>query len=57
MIHAFLRRYQGGYWRRCEHRSHRLRLPCFRGFTYGGQCGKHNTTCFNGCGEAQEGSQ
>lgn len=47
MIHAFLRRYHGGYWRRCGHRSHRLSLRCYRGFTYDGYCGKHNETCFN----------
>jgi hypothetical protein len=50
MIHAFLRRYQNGYWRRCTHRSHRLGLICWRGFTYDGFCSKHNGSCFNdGC--------
>ena len=47
MIHAFLRRYRDGYWRLCGHRSHRLRLRCYRGFTYDGYCGKHNASCFN----------
>jgi hypothetical protein len=47
--HIFLRRFRNGYWRRCEHRSHRLGLRCYRGFTYDGYCSKHNGTCFNGC--------
>lgn len=47
--HAFLRRFRCGYWRRCDHRSHRLHLPCYRGLTYDGQCGRHNESCFNGC--------
>ena len=38
---------------RCLHRSHRLRLPCLREATYDHLCGKHNTTCFNGCGESR----
>lgn len=47
MIHAFLRRYRNGYYRRCLHRSHRLRLRCYRGFVYDGFCYRHNETCFN----------
>lgn len=38
------RRY--GYRVICAHKSHRLRLPCFRSMTYDGYCGKHNSTCF-----------
>lgn len=47
MIHKFLRSWRGGYWRRCVHRSHRLGVPCWRGFAYDGYCGKHNESCFN----------
>lgn len=54
MIHAFLERYRNGFYRLCRHRSHRLRLPCYRGFTYGGFCGKHNTTCFHVCPSFEE---
>ncbi|WP_395109802.1 hypothetical protein [Actinomadura sp. SCN-SB] len=49
MIHRLLRTYHGGYHRLCVHRSHRLRLPCYRGLTYDGLCTKHNRTCFNIC--------
>lgn len=38
----------GGYnWRYCLHRSHRLRLPCWRWFVYDGYCHHHNRTCYN----------
>lgn len=49
MIHRFLRTWRGGYYRLCRHRSHRLRLPCFRFMTYDGQCGRHNSSCFYAC--------
>jgi hypothetical protein len=48
-IHKFLRRYKGGLYRLCLHRSHRLRLPCFRLFHWDGQCYKHDDTCPLGC--------
>ena len=54
MIGAFLARWRGGYYRRCLHRSHRLRLACWRGQTYDHQCGKHNRTCFNTCPATRE---
>lgn len=47
MIHKFLGWWADGYYRRCYHRSHRLRLRCYRGMTYDGYCSKHNGTCFN----------
>jgi hypothetical protein len=47
MIHALLRRWRSGYYRRCCHRSHRLRLRCYREFVYDGYCGTHNDTCYN----------
>jgi hypothetical protein len=34
---------------RCHHRSHRLRLRCWRTRTYDGFCGRHNDTCFSHC--------
>lgn len=37
------------YYRRCRHRSHRLRLRCLRGMVYGGLCYKHNRSCFHSC--------
>lgn len=50
MIHALLRRYHRGYWRLCGHRSHRLRLRCYRLFTMDGYCSKHNEICWSGHG-------
>lgn len=49
MIHKFLKRWRRGYYRLCVHRSHHLRLPCYRLQTYDHQCSKHNGTCFNAC--------
>lgn len=46
--HSFWR-WRYGYQVVCMHRSHHLRLPCFRWRTYDGQCGRHNTTCFFDC--------
>ena len=37
----------------CLHRSHRLRVRCYQPATYDHQCGKHNSTRCNGCGEAR----
>jgi hypothetical protein len=47
VIHAFLRRFRDGYYRRCVHRSHRLHLPCYRELVYDGYCGGHNQSCYN----------
>ena len=44
-LHWFLKRWQNGYYRLCVHRSHLLRLPCFRVQTYDHRCGKHNLPC------------
>lgn len=33
----------------CCHRSHRLGLPCLRGFTYDGFCRHHVDRCYHGC--------
>lgn len=49
VVHKALRRYRRGYFRLCSHRSHRLRLPCFRGFVSDGYCARHNDTCFHTC--------
>lgn len=46
MIHRLLRTWKNGYYRRCEHRSHRLHLRCYRGFVTDGYCDHHNDTCF-----------
>lgn len=48
-VHRFLRWWDGGYYRLCGHSSHRIGLPCFRGFVYDGYCSKHNDTCFHTC--------
>lgn len=48
MIHAFLERYKHGYYRRCRHRSHRLRLRCYRGFAADGYCARHNDQWWRG---------
>lgn len=37
------------YRRRCHHRSHVLRLPCFRAFVWDGYCFKHNDSCWMEC--------
>jgi hypothetical protein len=37
------------YYRTCAHRSHRWRLPCFRGLTYDSYCFKHNGSCWYSC--------
>lgn len=42
--------------RRCRHRSHRLRLPCFRSATYDGYCAEHNSTCFHRCADKGSGT-
>ncbi|MFJ2004758.1 hypothetical protein [Streptomyces chartreusis] len=43
----------GGYhWQYCCHRSHRLRLPCWRWFIHDGYCRCHNGTCWSNCPEA-----
>jgi hypothetical protein len=43
----------GGYhWRYCAHRSHRMRLPCWRWFIYDGYCARHNASCWSACPEA-----
>lgn len=34
---------------RCTHRSHRLRLWCWRPWSYQSQCYKHNRECFSVC--------
>lgn len=49
MIHRFLRWYSDGYYRRCSHRSHRLRLRCYREFVWDGYCYRHTDTCWNEC--------
>lgn len=36
-------------WTGCQHRSHRLRLPCWRRPIYDDLCAKHNGTCFHTC--------
>jgi len=42
----------GGYhWRYCSHRSHWLRLPCWRWFIHDGYCHHHNETCWLNCPE------
>lgn len=48
-LHWFLRWFAGGYYRLCGHRSHRLRLPCFRGFFMDGACARHWEACYQGC--------
>jgi hypothetical protein len=43
----------GGYhWRYCGHRSHRLRLPCWRWHIHDGYCTRHNLSCWSNCPEA-----
>ncbi|MFJ2007040.1 hypothetical protein [Streptomyces chartreusis] len=43
----------GGYhWGYCSHRSHRLRLPCWRFSRWDGYCTRHNNSCWGYCGEA-----
>ncbi|HEY9353649.1 MAG TPA: hypothetical protein VIP28_10375 [Nocardioides sp.] len=40
----------GGYhWRYCHHRSHRLRLRCWRWFIHDGYCARHNNSCWGNC--------
>jgi len=39
----------GLHWRYCTHRSHRLRLWCWRWFVYDGYCDKHNESCYSHC--------
>lgn len=52
-LHRFLRRWCGGYYRLCGHRSHQLRLPCFRLFWMDGRCWKHWDICYQGCDEVK----
>ncbi|MDX2550159.1 hypothetical protein [Streptomyces stelliscabiei] len=33
----------------CNHRSHRLRLRCWRWFVYDGYCARHNDSCWGQC--------
>lgn len=42
MIHRLLAKSANGYWTLCFHRSHRLRLPCYRFQTSDGRCAKHD---------------
>lgn len=48
-LHRWLRTYRGGYHRLCAHRSHVLRLPCYRACRWDGYCGHHNQTCWEPC--------
>jgi hypothetical protein len=44
----------GGYhWTYCNHRSHRLGLPCWRWFRWDSYCARHNRSCWGECGEAK----
>lgn len=51
-LHRLLRRWRGGFYRLCNHRSHRLRLPCFRYHALDGYCGKHVGSCYHTCEKA-----
>jgi hypothetical protein len=42
-------RYWVTTWQRCSHRSHTLRLWCWRGWSYQSYCPKHNRTCHTWC--------
>lgn len=35
--------------RRCVHRSHLLRLRCWRRKVWDGYCNKHNNSCWGEC--------
>lgn len=39
----------GLHWRYCAHRSHQLRIPCWRWHAYDGYCPTHNNTCWAEC--------
>lgn len=41
-------------WRRCLHRSHRLRLRCWRGFLRDGYCTRHNRSCYWVCSTGED---
>lgn len=41
----------GLHWRYCGHRSHRLRLRCWRWHIHDGYCARHNASCWSNCPE------
>jgi len=41
----------GLHWTYCIHRSHRLRLPCWRWSHWDGYCRRHIGTCWSSCTE------
>jgi hypothetical protein len=42
-------KYYRRYYRTCSHRSHRLRLKCWRWYTADGFCAWHNSSCWYSC--------